>query len=107
MEPFVHNHKWNILRIIVIAIALIFRGLNFNRGMAPFDFVSLFAVLIGGYPIFEETLESIKKRRFLVYLPVTLAVLTALCLGKFSLGLIISLAGMTVLFFRAVLLNKE
>ncbi len=107
MESFVHDHKGDLLRIVVIAIALIFRGLNFNRGMAPFDFVSLFAVLTGGYPVFAKAMESVKRKQFSVYLPAAIAVLGFLALGQFGTGLVIILVLMTVILFRAVLLNKE
>lgn len=100
METYIHNHKADLIRVLVIVLALLFRGLKLNEGMAPFDFASLFAALAGGYPIFIKAMEGLKKQQINIYCILSVVGLLTLCLGEFGLGLVITLIGMLIIIFN-------
>lgn len=63
------------------------------RVWEPFSRISLLGiagVLFGGYPIFREAFENIRERRMTMELPMTIALLAALCIGEFFTALIIT-----------------
>lgn len=100
MQTYIHSHKADLIRVLVIVLALLFRGLKLNDGMAPFDFASLFAALAGGYPIFTKAMEGLKKRKINIYCILFVAGLFTLCTGAFGLALIIALIGMLIIIFN-------
>jgi len=54
------------------------------------DWLALAATLIGGYPIFEEALENLRKRRMTMELSMTIALVAGLCIGQFFTALVIA-----------------
>jgi Cu+-exporting ATPase len=46
--------------------------------------------LIGGFPIYEEAWENLRKRRMTMELSMTLALIAALCIGQFLTALVIA-----------------
>lgn len=100
MQTYIHHHKADLIRVLVIVLAILFRGFKLNEGMAPFDFASLFAALAGGYPIFTKATEGLKKRKINIYCILLIAGLIALCTGAFGLALVIALAGMLIIIFN-------
>src|SRR5437879_13550820 len=54
------------------------------------DWLAFAATLIGGYPIFEEAWENLRKRRMTMELSMTLALVAALCIGQFLTALVIA-----------------
>jgi Cu+-exporting ATPase len=51
---------------------------------------SLLPRLIGGFPIYEEAWENLRKRRMTMELSMTLALIAALCIGQFLTALVIA-----------------
>jgi len=100
METYIHHHKTDLIRVLVIVLAILFRGLKLNEGMAPFDFASLFAALYGGYPILIKAMEGLKKRQINFYCILSVVGLLTLCMGEFGLGLVISLIGMLIIMLN-------
>jgi len=54
------------------------------------DWLAFAATLIGGFPIFEEAWENLRKRRMTMELSMTLALIAALCIGQFLTALVIA-----------------
>jgi Cd2+/Zn2+-exporting ATPase/Cu+-exporting ATPase len=54
------------------------------------DWLAFATTLIGGYPIFEEAWENLRKRRMTMELSMTLALVAALCIGQFLTALVIA-----------------
>src|SRR5262249_22551413 len=48
------------------------------------------ATVIGGWPIFQEAWENLRKRRMTMELSMTLALVAALCIGQFLTALVIA-----------------
>jgi heavy metal translocating P-type ATPase len=54
------------------------------------DWLAFVATLIGGFPIFEEAWENLRKRRMTMELSMTIALVAALCIGQFFTALVIA-----------------
>ena len=51
------------------------------KGYMSRDWLAFVATLIGGFPIFEEEWENLRKRRMTMALSITISLVGALCLG--------------------------
>src|SRR5438105_7030393 len=54
------------------------------------DWLAFAATLIGGFPIYEEAWENLRKRRMTMELSMTIALIAALCIGQFLTALVIA-----------------
>src|SRR6267154_5245421 len=54
------------------------------------NWVAFAATVIGGFPIFREAWENLRKRRMTMELSMTLALVAALCIGQFLTALVIA-----------------
>ena len=54
------------------------------------DWLAFAATLIGGFPIFREAWENLRKRRMTMELSMTIALVGALCIGQFFTALVIA-----------------
>ena len=88
--PELGKHKTELIRLAVMSTALLLSWLKIWRIVAGFDFIALAATMIGGYPMFAEAWEAIKKRRMTMELSMAIAVIATLCIGQFFTGLIIT-----------------
>lgn len=84
------EHKTDLIRLAVVALALCLSWLKAWKVFLPFDAIALAATLIGGYPMFEEALEGIKKRRMTMEISMSIAVVATLAIGQFFTALIIT-----------------
>jgi heavy metal translocating P-type ATPase len=87
-----HHLEWPALaRIVLVAIAC---GAVWFRVWEPFAQVSvigLVAALVGMFPILEEAVEALLRRRMTMELSMTIAIGAALAIGQFFTGLVIIL----------------
>src|SRR6266487_1180038 len=54
------------------------------------DWLAFVATLVGGYSIFQEALENLRKRRMTMELSMTIALVAGLCIGQFFTALVIA-----------------
>jgi heavy metal translocating P-type ATPase len=78
------------VRLIFIAAVILASLSGWWRHWMPSDWLAFVATLIGGYPIFEEAWENLRKRRMTMELSMTLALIAALCIGQFLTALVIA-----------------
>ena len=81
----------DIIAIAFVALAIVFGWLKLWQLVAPFDFFSLLATLLGGLPIFAEAWTAIGQRRMTMELSMTIALVAALCIGAFLTAAVIVL----------------
>src|SRR5712692_5486872 len=60
-EP--HDEKLELLRIGLVAVAVLATWFQVWRPVPRFDLVALFATAVGGYPVFREALSNLFARR--------------------------------------------
>jgi Cd2+/Zn2+-exporting ATPase/Cu+-exporting ATPase len=79
-EP--HVERADLVRIGLVAVAVILSWLSAWRPVFGVDAVALLATLAGGYPIFKEAFEALRERRMTMELSMTIALVAALTIGE-------------------------
>jgi len=75
--------KIGILRLVLLAGAILFSWLGLWKGYIPFDVVAVLATLIGGIPVFRETIESIRNRTLNMEASMSIGAIASLAVGEF------------------------
>jgi len=86
----IKKYKSDLIRIILMFLSLILSWLEVWKIFASFDFIALAATLIGGYPMFEEAMHDIRRRKMTMELSMFIAVSATLAIGNFFTGLVIA-----------------
>lgn len=86
----IKKYKTDLIRIFLMALALILSWLEVWKIFTSFDFIALAATLIGGYTMYEEAFEAIRKRKMTMELSMSIAVIATLLIGSFFTGLVIT-----------------
>jgi heavy metal translocating P-type ATPase len=90
-----HSHKHSAgaveyARLGVLAVVIIWSLTGSWKHFMSRDWLALVATVVGGWPIFEEAWENIRKRRMTMELSMTIALVAALCIGQFFTALVIA-----------------
>lgn len=90
-----HDHEHpagpvEYIRLTVLAIVILASLTGWWKNFMDRDWIAFAATLIGGWPIYEEAWENLRKRRMTMELSMTLALLGALCIGQFLTALVIA-----------------
>jgi heavy metal translocating P-type ATPase len=78
------------VRLGVMALVIVASLSGWWRNWMSRDWLAFAATVIGGFPIYEEAWENIRKRRMTMELSMTLALVAALCIGQFLTALVIA-----------------
>ena len=78
------------LRLGLMAIVIVASLTGWWKHLMSRDWLAFAATLIGGYPIFQEAWENLRKRRMTMELSMTIALVAALCIGQFFTALVIA-----------------
>src|SRR6266550_866686 len=88
------------VRLALMALVIVASLTGWWRHWMLRDWLACTATLVGGFPIFKEAWENLRKRRMTMELSMTLALVAALCIGQFLTALVIAffvLAGETII----------
>ena len=83
--------KTDLVRIGLVALAVIASWAQPWRPIAAIDVIALLATLAGGYPIFREAATAVLERRMTMELSMTIALGAALLIGEAFTALVIVL----------------
>lgn len=87
-----HHFEWiEYARVALVAIAAAVAWTRAVPQFHGFDFISLAAAMIGGYPVFEEAISNLLARRMTMELSMTIALVSALAIRECFTALIILL----------------
>ncbi|HEV3334462.1 MAG TPA: cation-translocating P-type ATPase [Bryobacteraceae bacterium] len=87
-----HHFEWiEFARVALVGIAAAVTWAHAVPQFHGFDFISLAAALIGGYPVFEEAISNLLARRMTMELSMTIALVSALTIREYFTALIILL----------------
>src|SRR5216684_4299411 len=78
------------VRLGLMALVIVASLTGWWRHWMSRDWLAFAATLIGGFPIFAEAWENLRKRRMTMELSMTLALIAALCIGQFLTALVIA-----------------
>src|SRR5260370_27260857 len=88
-----HDHQGGVadyVRLGLMALVIIASLIGWWRHWMSRDWLAFAATIIGGFPIFKEAWENLRKRRMTMELSMTLALVAALCIGQFLTALVIA-----------------
>src|SRR5881398_4225492 len=78
------------VRLGLMALVIVASLTGWWRHWMLRDWLACTATLVGGFPIFKEAWENLRKRRMTMDLSMTLALVAALCIGQFLTALVIA-----------------
>src|SRR2546430_2989070 len=78
------------VRLGLMALVIVASLTGWRRHWMLRDWLACTATLVGGFPIFKEAWENLRKRRMTMELSMTLALVAALCIGQFLTALVIA-----------------
>src|SRR5712691_1242034 len=78
------------VRLGLMALVIVASLTGWWRHWMSRDWLAFAATLIGGFPIFAEAWENLRKRRMTMELSMTIALVAALCIGQFFTALVIA-----------------
>ena len=90
-----HSHEHpagpaEYVRLGLLALVIVASLSGWWKGFMSRDWLAFAATLIGGWPIYEEAWENLRKRRMTMELSMTIALIGALCIGQFLTALVIA-----------------
>jgi len=85
-----HNTKVELIRLAVMAVALILSFFGVWKSIASFDFIALVITIVGGYPMYKEAFKNIRERKMTMELSMTIAVIATLFIQQYFTGAIIT-----------------
>ena len=89
-----------------MGLAALFSWLGLWRHLLPFDLVALASTLIGGYPIYKETLESLRHKKINMEVSMTLAIFVSLSIGQFTAAAVIAFFVILAELLEAMAVDK-
>src|ERR1700736_4663639 len=72
-----HIERVELARVGLVAIAAVLDWFGVVPALHGFDVLATVALLIGGYPVFEEALSNLVSRRMTMHLSMTIALAAA------------------------------
>jgi Cd2+/Zn2+-exporting ATPase/Cu+-exporting ATPase len=86
-----HVHRGDLVRIALVAVAVLVSWLFPWQPVLKVDVVALTATLLGGYPIYKEAFEALRERRMTMELSMTIALVAALSIREAFTAVVIVL----------------
>src|SRR5580704_2778445 len=87
-EPPAHAAEY--VRLGLMGLVIVASLTGWWRHWMLRDWLACTATLVGGFPIFKEAWENLRKRRMTMELSMTIALVAALCIGQFLTALVIA-----------------
>jgi len=89
-----HNHEHSfelhdLARIVFVAVCGFLSWFGVFNNFVGFDIVALLGTIVGGYPIFRESISNLIARRMTMELSMTIALVAACVIGEFFTALVI------------------
>src|SRR3981081_1570271 len=78
------------VRLALMALVIVASLTGWWRHWMSRDWLAFAATLIGGFPIYEEAWENLRKRRMTMELSMTIALVSALAIGQFFTAIVIA-----------------
>ena len=81
-----------VIRLVLVGIAssISAYGTYFLHTFSPYDIVAIVAVLLGGYPVFKETILSLRHFHINMEVSMALAIIASLLVGQFAVSVLIT-----------------
>lgn len=88
-EEHVHR-RWEILRLILMALGVFLSWIEAWRLLVPYDFIGITVTVFGGYPIFKEAFYAVKSLKITMESSMVLAIVASTAVGAFFTAAVIT-----------------
>jgi len=95
-----------LARLVLMGLAALISYSGVWRDYIPFDLVAIVATLMGGYPIYKESILSLMHRRVNMEVSMTVAIIASLLLGQFTPAVVIAFFVILAEFVEAYAVDK-
>jgi Cu+-exporting ATPase len=89
-EPGHGNTMADLVRLSIMAVAAVSSGIGISLRILPFEAVAVAATLLGGYPVYKETLQSLRHGHVNMEVSMAVAIFASLILGQFTVSVVIT-----------------
>jgi heavy metal translocating P-type ATPase len=89
-EPEHGNTRFDLVRLSVMAVVAVACGIGIYLRILPFEIVAIAATLVGGYPVYKETLQSLRHGHINMEVSMTVAIFASLILGQFTVSVVVT-----------------
>src|SRR3989441_6779124 len=96
----------NEIRLVLMGLAALVSYLGVLRVLAPIDVVAIGATLIGGYPVFVETLQSLRHRSINMEVSMTVAIVASLLVAQFTAAVVVTFFVLLSEFIESYAVDK-
>jgi heavy metal translocating P-type ATPase len=80
----------NILRLALVLAAALASWLGLWKVLFPFDLIAIAATILGGYPVYKETAQSLSHGRVNMEVSMAVAIVASLLLGQYTVAVVIT-----------------
>src|SRR5713226_6336024 len=78
------------IRLVLMSVAALVSYLRILQGITPIDVVAIGASLIGGYPVFVETLRALRHRSINMEVSMTVAIVASLLVAQYTAAVVVT-----------------
>ncbi|MGO9644482.1 MAG: heavy metal translocating P-type ATPase [Candidatus Bathyarchaeia archaeon] len=79
-----------VLRLALMGIAALLSWIGIWRTFLAIDFIAIFAALVGGYPVYKETFEALRRGHVNMEVSMTVAIFASLAVGQYTVSVVIT-----------------
>lgn len=102
----IHKSTGRLMRLVLMAAAVLASGLGLWRLFLPFDLIAILATLVGGYPIYKETFYALRRRQINMEVSMTLGIFASLGIEQFTAASVIALFVLVAEFVEEYAVDK-
>jgi Cd2+/Zn2+-exporting ATPase/Cu+-exporting ATPase len=80
-----------LMRLVLMAVAVLASWLGLWRLFLQLDLIAILATLFGGYPIYKETLQALRRKQVNMEVSMTLGIFASMAIQQYTVAAVIAL----------------
>jgi Cd2+/Zn2+-exporting ATPase/Cu+-exporting ATPase len=84
------NKSRELLRLALMGIAAFLSWIGLWHAFLPIDIIAILATLVGGYPVYKETLGALRHGHVNMEVSMTIAIFASLVVGQYTVSVVIT-----------------
>jgi len=85
-----HGKTSELIRLVLMGCAALISWLGVWRLFLPIDLIAILSTLVGGYPIYKETLQALFRKQVNMEVSMALAIFASLLVAQFTAAAVIA-----------------
>src|SRR5712692_5385901 len=84
------NTRTDVVRLSIVAVAAVSSGIGIWSQFLPIDVVAIAVTLLGGYPVYKETLRALRHGQINMEVSMAVAIFASLIVRQFTVSVVIT-----------------